>query len=151
MAYLEDFHVGATTAFGRYEVTRDEVLEFASKYDPQPFHLSDEGAAGTHFGRLAASGWHSTAMMMAMLVADMAASGAQQGSLGAAGIDDLRWLQPVHPGDVLRCQGEVLSVTPSRSRPDRGVVRSRITVFNQHDVPVMSLIPIALYRARPDA
>lgn len=80
MPYFEDFRVGQHAAFGRYEVTRDEVLGFARRYDPQPFHLSDEAAAETHFGRLAASGWHTTAMTMAMIVANM---GEDSGSLGA--------------------------------------------------------------------
>jgi acyl dehydratase len=146
MAFLEDFAVGHRTSFGRYEVTREEVLEFARKYDPQPFHLSDEAAAATHFGRLAASGWHTTAMTMAMVVADM---GDADGGLGAAGVDELRWLKPVFPGDTLRCESEVLEVIPSRSKPDLGVVRSRITVFNQQDEPVLSFVPIALWRRRP--
>ena len=143
--YLEDFTVGQRAAFGRYEVTRDEVLAFARKYDPQPFHLSDKAAAQTHFGRLAASGWHTAAMTMAMVVADM---GDDSGGIGAAGVDELRWLRPVHPGDVLRCESEVLEVTPSRSKPDRGVVKTRTTVINQRDETVMTFIPIVLYRRR---
>ena len=151
MPYLEDFTPGQRVAFGRYEVTREEVLAFARAYDPQPFHLSDEGAAATYFGRLAASGWHTTAMTMAMVVASMGPEGDVGGSLGAAGIDELRWLRPVHPGDTLRCDSEVLEVIPSRSKPDRGIVRSRITVINQDDQPVMSFIPIALYARRAAA
>ncbi|MFD1951312.1 MaoC family dehydratase [Sphingomonas arantia] len=149
MAWFDDFAVGQTAAFGRYVVDRDEVLDFARKYDPQPFHLSDEAAAETHFGRLAASGWHSTAMTMAMIVANMGDDGDVGGSLGAAGIDELRWLRPVHPGDVLRCETEIVTVTPSRSRPDRGAVRTRVTVLNQDDVPVLTFIPTALFRRRP--
>ncbi len=146
MPYFEDFTVGQTASFGRYEVTRDEVLDFARRWDPQPFHLSDEGAAATHFGRLSASGWHTAAMTMAMTVAEQ---GKQDGgSLGAVGIDNLRWLRPVHPGDVLHVQGEVLEVRPSTSRPEMGSVRSRTTVFNQKDQPVMSFEPIVLYRRR---
>jgi acyl dehydratase len=146
MPYLEDFHVGQTHSFGRYEVTRDEVIEFASRWDPQPFHLSDEAAAATHFGRLAASGWHTTAMTMAMTVAEAQAD--DGGTLGAVGIDGLRWLKPVHPGDVLRVESEVLEARPSSSRPDMGSVRSRVTVFNQKDEPVMRFEPIVLYRRR---
>ncbi|RYE74367.1 MAG: MaoC family dehydratase, partial [Hyphomicrobiales bacterium] len=128
MLYLEDLQPGMKRSFGRYEVTRDEVLDFARKYDPQPFHLSDEAAAQTHFKRLAASGWHTCSMTMAMFVAEMEAY--PQASLGAAGIDELRWLKPVYPGDVLRCETEVIEVTPSRSRPEMGSVRSRMTTFN---------------------
>jgi acyl dehydratase len=144
--YLQDIQPGQRAAFGSYQVSREEVLDFAAKYDPQPFHLSDEGAASTHFGRLAASGWHTTAMTMAMVVANM---GDSEGSLGAAGIDELRWLKPVYPGDTLRCETEVLEVTPSRSRPDMGSVRTRLTVLNQQNEPVMRFISIGLVRRRP--
>lgn len=149
MAWFEDFTVGQKAAFGRYVVDRDELLDFARRYDPQPFHLSDAAAATTHFGRLAASGWHSTAMTMAMIVANMGTDGDVGGSLGAAGVDELRWLRPVHPGDVLRCETEVIAILPSQSKPDRGIVRSRVTVLNQDDLPVMTFVPIALYRRRP--
>lgn len=146
MPYLEDMCVGDRRAFGRYEVTRDEVIAFARAYDPQRFHLSDEAAAKTHFGRLAASGWHTTAMTMAMIVAAMPADDT---ALGAAGIDELRWLKPVHPGDVLRCETEVLEVTPSRTRSDRGTARTRTVVLNQDDVPVLRFVAIALTKRRP--
>ncbi|WBO23477.1 MaoC family dehydratase [Sphingomonas abietis] len=146
MPYLEDFAVGDTRAFGRYEVTRDEVLDFARRWDPQPFHLSDEGAADTHFGTLSASGWHTAAMTMAMTVAEQGKT--DGGSLGAAGIDNLRWLKPVRPGDVLRVESEVIEVRPSEKRPGMGSVRSRVTVLNDHDEPVMRFEPIALYRTR---
>jgi acyl dehydratase len=149
MLYLEDLAVGQTASFGRYAVTREEVLEFARKYDPQPFHLSDEGAAQTHFGRLAASGWHTSAMTMAMLVEHMKT--VPTASLGAAGIDELRWLKPVHPGDVLRCETEIVEVRPSRSKPELGSIRSKMTVFNQDDVAVMTFVSIALIRTRAGA
>lgn len=147
MLYLDDITAGMKRSFGRYEVTREEVLDFAKKYDPQPFHLSDEAAAQTHFKRLAASGWHTCAMTMAMFVEEMKAN--PQASLGAAGIDELRWLKPVYPGDVLRCETEVLEVTPSRSRPEMGSVRSRMTTFNQDDVPVLSFISLGLIGRKP--
>ena len=146
MAYFEDIAVGQTSAFGRYEVTRDEVLDFARRYDPQPFHLSDEAAAATHFGRIAASGWHTMAMAMAMIVDNLGPDDGN-GSLGAAGIDTLRWLKPVYPGDVLRMESEVIETTPSRSKP-MGIVKSRVTVFNQHDEPVARYEPIAMFARR---
>jgi len=149
MLYLEDLAVGQKASFGRYEVTRDEVLEFARKYDPQPFHLSDEAAAHTHFGRVAASGWHTSAMTMAMMVGQMEA--VPSAGLGAAGIDELRWLKPVYPGDVLRCETEILEVRPSRSKPAMGSFRSRMTVFNQDDASVMTFVSIALMRTRAGA
>ncbi|RYD53696.1 MAG: MaoC family dehydratase [Sphingomonadales bacterium] len=147
MLYLDDITVGMKRGFGRYEVTREEVLDFARKYDPQPFHLSDEAAAATHFKRLAASGWHTCAMTMAMFVEEMKAN--PQASLGAAGIDELRWRKPVYPGDVLRCETEVLEVTPSRSRPEMGSVRSQMRTFNQDDELVLSFISLGLIGRRP--
>ena len=147
MLYFEDIVPGTKSAFGRYEVTRDEVIEFATKYDPQPFHLSDEEAAKTHFGRLAASGWHTAAMMMRMLVDNM--SDIQQAGLGSPGIDELRWLKPVFPGDVLRIESEILDKRPSRSRADMGSFRSRSTIFNQDDVAVMTVVSIGLVRRSP--
>ena len=149
MQYFEDLEVGAKRSFGRYEVTRDEVVEFASRFDPQPFHLDDAAAATTHFGRLSASGWHTCAMTMAMNVKAMGEQ--EQAGLGAAGIDELRWKKPVYPGDVLRCETELLDKTPSKSRPEMGSFRSRTTVFNQNDEPVMSFVALGLIRTRPHA
>lgn len=149
MRYWEDIKVGDRASFGRYEVTRDEVIDFARRYDPQPFHLSDEAAARTHFGRIAASGWHTCAMTMAMTVAHMQAEEEESAGLGAAGIDELRWLKPVYPGDVLRCESEIVETRASNSRPDMGSTRTRTTVFNQDDVPVMRFVAIALWRRRP--
>lgn len=147
MRYFEDLVVGEKASFGRYQVTREEVIEFARKYDPQPFHLSDEAAANTHFGRLSASGWHTTAMTMSMLVEQFQAN--PQAGLGAAGIDELRWLKPVHPGDTLRCETELLEKRESRSRPEMGSTKSRMTVFNQDDVAVMTFIANGLIGRRP--
>ncbi len=149
MQYFEDIEVGQKARFGRYEVTREEVLEFARKYDPQPFHLSDEAAAETHFGRLSASGWHTCAMTMAMIVENLNAH--RQAGLGSPGLDELRWLKPVYPGDTLRCESEVIETRRSRSRPDMGSYRSRMTVLNQHDAPVMTFVSIGLIRTRPAA
>src|SRR3982750_4071819 len=122
MIYFEDLEVGAETDFGSYEVTREEVLEFARKYDPQPFHLSDEEAAKTHFGRLAASGWHTTAMTMAVIARKVTGEG--QAGPGAPGIDERRWLKPVYPGDTLHVRGKIIDKTPSRSRPEIGSFRT---------------------------
>ncbi|SFP93961.1 MaoC family dehydratase [Sphingomonas rubra] len=144
--WFEDVQVGARASFGHYVVTRAEVIAFAEKYDPQPFHLSDE-AAETHFGRLSASGWHSCAMTMAMLVEHL--KGTDQASLGSPGIDELRWLKPVYPGDTLRCETEVLEKRRSASRPEMGITRNRMTVFNQDDVAVLSFVSNGLIRTRP--
>lgn len=148
--YFEDIAIGEVERFGHYVVERKEVIDFASKYDPQPFHLSDEAAAGTHFKHLAASGWHTAGMFMAMFVAHIQQHPERQAaSLGAMGVDELRWLRPCRPGDILRCEAEVVEKTVSKSRPEMGIVRSKITVFNQQDEPVMTLIPIVMWRTRP--
>lgn len=147
MRYFEDFAVGDHTTFGDYDVTRDEVIEFARKYDPQPFHLSDEAAARTHFGRLAASGWHTCAMTMAVIARYSVAN--EHAGLGSPGIDELRWLKPVYPGDRLTVSGEIVEVTPSRSKPHIGTVRGRTTVTNQDSVPVMTFTSIVMYQRRP--
>lgn len=149
MQYWEDIEIGSRSSFGRYEVTREEVIDFASKYDPQPFHLSDEAAAQTYFGRLSASGWHTCAMMMRMLVDHMKTQ--DQAGLGSPGIDELRWLKPVYPGDVLRAESVTIDKTPSKSRPDMGSYRGQTTIFNQNDEPVMTLKSIGLIRRRPQS
>lgn len=147
MIYLEDLVVGAETDFGSYEVTREEVLEFARKYDPQPFHLSDEEAAKTHFGRLAASGWHTAAMVMAVIARHVVRH--EQAGLGSPGIDELRWKKPVYPGDTLHVRGRIVEMKPSRSRPDMGSFRTETTVTNQHGDEVMTFTSIVLIRRRP--
>ena len=147
MIYLEDLEVGRKASFGSYHVTREEVLAFARQYDAQPFHLSDEAAAQTHFGRIAASGWHTCAMTMAMIVENLGAD--PQAGLGSPGVDELRWLKPVYPGDTLRVESEIMEVTPSRSKPDIGSFRTLVTVFNQDDVAVLSFTSIVLMRRRP--
>ena len=150
MVHYEDIEVGSRQSFGRYAVTREEVVEYAAKYDPQPFHLDDEAAAKTYFGRLSASGWHRCAMTMRMLVDHM--STVQQAGLGSPGIDNLRWLKPVYPGDVLRCETEVIEKRRSRSKPDMGLFKSRVRVFNQSDEPVLEMVSKGLIRVRdPDA
>ncbi|HEY0627597.1 MAG TPA: MaoC family dehydratase [Allosphingosinicella sp.] len=147
MIYLEDIEVGQRASFGSYHVTREEVIAFASKYDKQPFHLSDEAAAKTHFGRIAASGWHTCAMTMAMIAENVVAT--EQAGLGSPGVDELRWLKPVYPGDTLRVESEIVEVRPSRSKPEIGSFRTAVTVFNQDDVPVLTFTSIVLMRRRP--
>ena len=147
MRYFDDFAVGEENVFGHYDVTREEVLEFARKYDPQPFHLSDEAAARTHFGRLAASGWHTCAMTMAVIARYVMAD--EQAGLGSPGVDELRWLKPVYPGDRLTVRARIVELVPSRSRPDIGVVRSEILVTNQDEVPVMRFTSIVMLQRRP--
>ncbi len=147
MTFFEDLEPGATAAFGRYQVTLEEVVEFAEKYDPQPFHLSDEAAAQTHFGRISASGWHTCAMVMRMMVDNI--SERKQAGLGSPGLDELRWLKPVYPGDTLRVETRLIDKTPSRSRPEMGSFRSEVKVFNQDHVLVATMKSIGLIRTRP--
>jgi len=150
VSYFEDIEIGHKEPFGPYEVDREEVIAFASAYDPQPFHLDDDAAAKTHFGRLAASGWHTTAMFMSMFVTSMQEQGdRQKASLGALGVDELRWLRPVYPGDTLSGETEVIEKIPSRSRPEMGVIKTRVTVRNQHGEPVLTMQPLAMVRTRP--
>ena len=148
MRFFDDIQPGDRASFGRYDVTREEVLEFARKYDPQPFHLSDEEAAKTHFGRLAASGWHTCAMTMAVIARHVVET--EQAGLGSPGIDELRWLKPVYPGDRLTVRGEVIETIPSRSKPNIGVIRSQNTITNQDDAPVMRFISIVMMLRRPE-
>lgn len=148
LVYFEDLEIGAKASFGRYPVTREEVIEFAGKYDPQPFHLSDEAAAQTHFGRISASGWHTCAMVMRMLVDNITER--RQAGLGSPGLDELRWLKPVYPGDTLRVETELLSKQQSRSRPEMGSFKSSVKVFNQDNVVVCTMQSIGLIRVRGD-
>jgi acyl dehydratase len=136
MRWFEDYQVGQKKRFGAYEVTREEVLDFARRYDPQPFHLDDEAAAQNRiFGRLAASGWHTAAMVMRMVVDNLTEDG--HFSLGSPGLDELTWLKPVYPGDTLSVEVEVTAVKASRSKPEIGFVSSTTTAYNQHGEAVM--------------
>jgi acyl dehydratase len=146
MRYFEDIEIGETHYFGSYAVTREEVLEFAEKYDPQTFHLSDEAAAKTHFGKISASGWHSCAMTMRMMVDNMHAH--PQAGLGSPGVDEIRWLKPVYPGDTLRCESVTTSKRRSKSRPEMGSMEGTITVYNQNDEAVLTMKSIGLIRVR---
>lgn len=138
MRYFEDYQEGRIERFGAYEVKREDVIDFAAKFDPQPFHLDDAAAAANPiFGRLAASGWHSCAMVMRMLIDHWTKNG--YFSLGGTGVDELRWLKPVYPGDTLSIEAEILSKSIPKSRSDIGFVNFRLTVFNQHDDIVMAM------------
>lgn len=147
MIYWEDMVVGAVAEMGSYSVTREEVIEFAKKYDPQPFHLSDEAAAATHFGRIAASGWHTCAMTMAVIARYVVEQ--DQAGLGSPGIDNLRWLKPVYPGDRISVSSRIAEITPSRSKPHIGSVKGDTVVTNQDGEPVMTYTSIILMQRRP--
>lgn len=135
--FYEDIDVGQKESFGSYAVTREEVIEFASKYDPQPFHLDDEAAKNSVFGRLCASGWHTSAMMMRMMVDHMMETGFA--GLGSPGIDGIEWKKPVFPGDTLSLESVVTEKRDSKSRPNLGLVKSTYYIKNQNDDVVMIL------------
>src|SRR5947207_292227 len=145
--YFEDYPPGAVFEGGGIAVTEAEILEFAGKYDPQAMHTDPEAAARGYFGGLIASGWHTAALMM-RLFAEHFLSPAS--SLASPGIDELRWLQPVRPGDVLRLRVSIAEARRSRSKPDQGIIRSLVEVLNQHGEVVMTLRPISLIRCRPE-
>ncbi|MEO8722903.1 MAG: MaoC family dehydratase [Sphingobium sp.] len=147
--YFDDMVVGATDSFGSYAVTREEVIEFAAKYDPQAFHLDDDAAAASLFGRLAASGWHTAAMAMRMMVNYWNANDMAEASVAGAGMDELRWPRPVYPGDVLRCEVELLEKIESRSRPEVGIVKTRWQVYNQNEELVFTVLSTGLFKRRP--
>ena len=146
--YWEDFPIGQVSDLGEMPVTREAVIEFARQFDPQPFHLDDEAARGTLFGRLSASGWHTCAMAMRMMCDAYLLESA---SLGSPGIDNLRWPKPVFPGDVLRLRMEVLEARPMASKPHVGLVRSRWEVRNQHGEPVLTMEGWGMFGRRPVA
>ena len=131
--HFEDFAVGQKFGSGRLRVTEAEIKEFAARWDPQPFHLSDEAAKKTLLGGLAASGWHTAAMTMRLLVdGEMKPAG---GILGG-GAEEILWKQPVRPGDELHVESEIVALRLSKSRPDRGIVKVRTTTYNQANEPV---------------
>jgi len=134
--YFEDYHPGSVYEFGAIDVSEEEVLEFARRFDPQYFHTDPARAAGGPFGGLIASGWHTASLMM-RLYADHYVS--TVASLGSPGIDELRWTRPVRPGDRLSIRATILEAKRSRSKPDRGLVSSFIEVFNQKREVVMSI------------
>lgn len=146
--YLEDFRVGEAIELGSRTIARDEIVEFARRYDPQPFHVDDEAARGSVYGGLIASGWHTAAIFMRLLVDGMVRDAA---SMGSPGIDEIRWLVPVRPGDTLTARAVVLDVVPSRSKPDRGHIRVRYETRNQNGDTVMTMIGLGIFGRQPAA
>ena len=143
--YLEDFAPGQTYASGQLKVNRDRIKSFAAEFDPQPFHLDDEAARSSIFKGLAASGWHTAAMTMSLLVhSDLKPAG---GIVGV-GFDEFRWPNPVRPDDTLHLAIEVLEVRPSKSRPDQGVIKVKTTTLNQRDEPVQITVGNLIVRRR---
>lgn len=125
--YLEDLAVGDTFTSGEYTMTREEIIDYASRYDPQPFHLDDAAARRSLFGALAASGWHTAAVSMRLMVQSLPLAG---GVVGAGG--EIAWPRPTRPGDVLHVQSEIMQIMPSRSKPDRAIVLMQNETLNQN-------------------
>lgn len=147
--FLEDFHPGDVAETASHVVTREEIVAFARQFDPQPFHVDEEAAKATPYGGLIASGWHTAAICMRLVVDRAVGGDAGSGSLGSPGVDELRWLRPVRPGDALVVRIEVLEVAPSRSKPDRGVVKLRYAMRNQDGQEVMTMIALGIMCRRP--
>jgi acyl dehydratase len=145
--YFEDFFVGQVfEPNGRVRMEKDEIIAFAERYDPQPFHLDEEVARKSIFGRLVASGWHTAAVTMSLLARN---ENRPVGGTIGLGFDELRWPIPVLPGDELRIETEVLEMRPSKSRPDRGLMKMRTRTLNQHGQVVQEVIGIAMVPRRP--
>jgi acyl dehydratase len=146
MRYFEDFVPGMTLEFGSHVMTEERILEFAGEFDPQPFHIDAAAAAKSPYGGLIASGWHTCAVYMRLLVDGVVGDSS---SMGSGGVDEIRWKRPVRPGDTLRVRYSVLSVKPSEKHPDRGTVFGLSEVFNQNDELVMSVKNSGIFGRRP--
>ena len=144
--YLEDFAVGQRFGSGRLKIDTERIKSFAAEFDPQPFHLNEETARDTIFRGLAASGWHTAALTMRLLVESELKPA---GGLIGAGFDEFRWPRPVRPGDELRVECEILEVRPSKSRPDQGLIKVRTTTLNQNGEPVQVFVGNLIVLRRP--
>ncbi|GAB5099671.1 MaoC family dehydratase [Caballeronia sp. LP006] len=141
----EDFEVGDAVTLSAHTFTRDEIIEFAKRYDPQPFHLSEEAGKASHFGGLVASGWNTCSAMMGILVRDMLADST---SMGSPGLDNIRWIKPVRVDDSVRLTVRVLDKRVSKSKPDRGIVATRWEAHNQDGELVLTVDSAALFGLR---
>jgi len=143
--FFEDYPVGAVFTGGSVSVSEQEILDFARRYDPQPMHVDKAAAEHGRYGGLIASGWHTGALMMQLLAEHFV----PEGNLASPGLQELRWILPVRPGDRLSLRVTVLEARRSRTKPDQGVVVSLVEVLNQQNEVVMTLKPISLIRCRP--
>jgi acyl dehydratase len=144
--HFDDFALGQVYPLGRRTLTRDEIVAFARDWDPQPFHLDEQAAGESIYGGLIASGWHTVCVFMRLFADGLLNRSA---AMGSPGVDEVRWLRPVRPGDTLDARIEVLEVRPSRSKPDRGIVRLRSAMSNQHQEEVLSFVANVMFRRRP--
>ena len=146
--YWEDMHPGDVRDLGTITPTREEIIAFASQFDPQPFHLDDEAAQASVFGALCASGWHTCSMAMRLIVTNFLH---QAASLGSPGLENIKWLKPVLPGDTLRLEHSVIETRPMSKRPDVGLVRTEWNMFNQHGDKVLHMEGWGMFRRRQPA
>lgn len=146
--WFGDYTAGEVFEFGHHQVTEEEIIEFAQRYDPQFFHVDPEAARNSPYGGLIGSGWMSTALAMRMMCDHFIPA---ESGLGSPGVDHVRWILPVRPGDTLRLRATVTEVQASRSKPDRGVVTIRQELINQDDQVVMTLEGKSMHRVRPCA
>ena len=146
--FLEDMAVGQVRELGTISPSREEIIAFASQFDPQPFHLDDAAGEASVFGGLCASGWHTCAMAMRLMVTNFLS---QTSSLGSPGLDNIRWTKPVYPGDTLRLQSSVLETKPMGRRPDVGMTRNLWEMFNQHGDKVLHMEGWGMFRRRHTA
>lgn len=146
--FWEDLPVGRTLDIGSITVDHDEVIEFASKYDPQPFHLDHDAAAKSMFGKLSASGWHTCSMAMGLMVRGFLHEAA---SLGSPGLEKIKWMKPVYPGDTLTLKQTITESRPMNSRPDVGLTRTLWEMFNQHGDQVLLMDGYGMFRRREPA
>jgi acyl dehydratase len=144
--YFDDFKAGQVIELGRRTISKDAILAFAREFDPQIFHTDEDAAKATIFGGLIASGWHTASLAMRLLYDGLIKD---TFSLGSPGVDELRWLRPVRPGDTLSARLTVTECVPSRSKPDRGIVRSFIELANQHGEVVVTIRGLSLLGRRP--
>ena len=148
MRYFEDFTLGEVVELGSRSVSKEEIIDFARQFDPQYFHVDEERAKQSIYGGLIASGWHTAALTMRLAADGLILDSA---SMGSPGVDELRWLKPVRPGDTLSARFTVTEIRPSGSKPDRGIVKSFVEVSNQHGEVVLTWKALGMYRRRAEA
>ncbi|MBU3649952.1 MAG: MaoC family dehydratase [Limnohabitans sp.] len=146
--YWEDLEIDSVRELGSHTITREEIMDFARQFDPQPFHLDEQAAKESVFGGLCASGWHTCGLAMRLMVTNFLHEAA---SLGSPGLEDVRWLKPVFPGDTLSLRHAILAKRPMNSRPDVGLVRTRWMMFNQDQAQVLHMEGWAMFRRRTPA
>ena len=147
--WYDDYDGGHVFEFGEVTMVKEEIIGFARKYDPQPFHVDEEAAVASVYGGIIASGWHTVCVCMRLIVDNM--MGSESGSIGSPGLSEVSWPKPVRPGDTLRLCGEILEKIPSKSKPDRGFWRVRFAALNQDDEEVVVMVPLQYFLKRPNA